>query len=224
MSDNAQQYPLSWPTGWKRTAYGLRRPAPFSKQVSRPGDNGSVYKSKERLSVGDAMSRLVGELRRLSAQRAVISSNLRVREDGLPYANQAKQLDDPGVAVYFRLNGQPRVLACDRWSSVADNMAAIAGHIEAIRACERYGVGSLDQAFTGYAALPANTAAQWRDVFGFTSDQRVTWPEVENAFRTAARAAHPDAGGTHEQMARLTEAKGFAKKELLANFQKVANE
>lgn len=211
----AQRYPLSWPTGWKRTEYSRRRPAPFSKQVARPGYNGLTYKAKERLSVGDALARLTGELRRLYAKDVIISSNLRLRDDGLPYAQQAKMLGDPGVAVYFKLSGQPRVLACDRWNSVADNMAAIAGHIEAIRACDRYGVGTLEQAFTGYAALPANTAENWRDVFGFGIDARVTWDQVEAAFRDAARAAHPDVGGTHDQMARLSEAKAFARKELL---------
>jgi hypothetical protein len=169
---------------------------------------------KESLTIGDGLARLGAELRRLGAKQVVISSNLRLRQDGLPMAGQATQLADPGIAVYFKLNGKDRVLACDRWISAADNMAAIASHIEAIRACDRYGVGTLDQAFTGYAALPANTAANWRDVFGFQVDQRVTWDEVSAAFVAAARSAHPDAGGSHDQMARLSEAKEFARKEL----------
>lgn len=213
-----QRFPLSWPSGWKRTAYHQRRPAAFHSMKTvygsfRQDGTRSTYKQKERLSVGDATERLTGELHRLGATAVIISSNMRVRQDGLPYASQAKQLDDPGIAVYFKLQGKPRVLACDRWNSVADNMAAIAGHIEAIRACDRYGVGTLEQAFTGYAALPANTAVNWRAVFGFADGKRVTWPDVEDAFRTAARSAHPDAGGTHDQMARLSEAKEFARKE-----------
>jgi hypothetical protein len=220
VNEQQQRFPLSWPNGWKRTPYHQRRPAMFHRMRTvyagqRPDGTRATYKQKERLSVGDSTERLTGELHRLGATNVIISSNMRVRQDGLPYASQAKQLDDPGIAVYFKLRGQPRVLACDRWNSVADNMAAIAGHIEAIRACDRYGVGTLEQAFTGYAALPENTAVNWRAVFGF-ADQPVTWAEVEDAFRQAARQAHPDAGGTHEQMARLSEAKEFARKELIS--------
>jgi hypothetical protein len=214
MSEQQQRYPLSWPAGWKRAKF--RRQAAFAKRPQRAIGDGNYYRTKERLSVGDGLERLTGELRRLGAANILISSNLMTRDDGMPYAKQRKILDDPGVAVYFKLQGQPRVLACDVWNSVADNMAAIAGHIEAIRAVDRYGVGTLEQAFAGYAQLPANTAANWRDVFGFKEDQRVAWSEVEEAFRELARAAHPDAGGSHDQMARLSEAKAFARKELRA--------
>lgn len=200
-----QRYPLSWPVGWKRTPYGQRRRAAFGK--------GSGV-NRERLDVSDGVQRLFGELRRLGASGLVVSSNLHLRDDGYPYAKQPKMLDDPGVAVYFTLSGAARVLACDLWNSVADNMAAIAGHIEAARAQGRYGVGSLEQAFAGYAALPANTAANWRDVFGFKADQSVTWDDVSERFRDMARRAHPDAGGTDLEMARLSEAKSFAKVEL----------
>jgi hypothetical protein len=207
-----QRYPLAWPVGWKRTPAGSRRAAMFSKRVDRPSYGGSTYKVSERLTIGDALNRLNGELRRLGASQVVISSNLRVRVDGLPYADQAKRLDDPGVAVYFKLRGQPRVLACDKWNSAADNMAAIAGHIEAIRACDRYGVGSLEQAFAGYAALPANTTAQWWTVFGV--EPTASLDEVEDAYRRLARAHHPDAGGSHEGMARLNEARDRAREAL----------
>lgn len=212
-----QRYPLSWPTGWKRTPYHARRRAAFHQQKTVYGNvmaDGSrnAWKSKEALSVGAALERLSGELRRLGAARIVISSNLRTRNDGLPYAQQAKQLDDPGVAVYFHLRGAPRVLACDKWLSAAENLAAIAGHISAIRAQDRYGVGTLEQAFAGYAALPENTAADWRTVFGVPDN--ATLEQVEEAYRRMAREHHPDAGGTHEGMARLNEARLHARKAL----------
>jgi len=40
---------------------------------------------------------------------------------------------------------------------VSDNIAAIAAHIEALRAQERYGVGTIEQAFAGYSALEHRT-------------------------------------------------------------------
>lgn len=205
-----QRFPLSWPSGWKRTPYGQRKYAAFGKRVAV---SGSSWKRTERLSVGDGMDRLTGELKRLGARNAIISSNLRVRGDGLPYSQQAKQLDDPGVAVYFKLAGKDRVLACDRWNSAADNMAAIAGHIEAIRSQDRYGVGTVEQAFAGYTALPSDASTDWWLELGVTIN--ATIEQVEEAYRSKARAAHPDAGGTHDQMSRLNAARDAARKALL---------
>lgn len=84
MSD--QRYPLSWPDGWVRTPYGRRRPAAFSKRRA-PQPGGYAY--KHRLDVGDGLQRLIGELRRLGARQVIISSNAKIRQDGLPYAQQA---------------------------------------------------------------------------------------------------------------------------------------
>lgn len=201
-----QRYPLSWPTGWKRTPYGQRKPAMFGKRVATDGE----WKRKERLTVGDGLDRLMGELKRLGASNVVLSSNLRTRNDGLPYAQQAKTLADPGVAVYFKIAGKPRVLACDRWNSAADNMAAIAGHVEAIRACDRYGVGSIEQAFAGYTALPPDAATDWWLVLGVSPN--ATRDQIEEAYRRLAREAHPDTGGSHDAMSRINTARDAARK------------
>lgn len=210
------RFPLEWPAGWKRTPSHRRARAPFHKVRSVQGATlGQVYKQKERLDISDGLHRLEGELRRLNAQHVVISSNLQVTADGRPYTKQSKMLADPGVAVYFKLRGAPRVLACDTWLNTAENMAAIAGHIEAIRACERYGVGSIEQAFAGYKSLPADTAADWRTVFGFGADARPTASEIDVAYKREARVKHPDVGGTDVEMAHLNRARDFALEELL---------
>ncbi len=200
---DATRFPLSWPTGWIRTKY--RHRAKFGKRQGF---------QKDRLSVGDGLSRLTGELRRLGAGRTIISSNLQTRGDGLPYANQGKMLADPGVAVYFHLKGQPRVLACDKWDSAADNMAAIAGHIEAIRAVDRYGVGTLEQAFAGYTALPAQ-AASWFTVLEFDQPP-ASFDVVEKRFRELLQKHHPDRGGNAETMAKINAARDTARQELVA--------
>lgn len=214
MSDDATRYPLAWPAGWKRTPH--RRAAMFSKKVQRNAPGGMTYTQSSNLDVGDGLARLTGELRRLGAHNPVISSNLRLRGDGLPIASQSKMLADPGVAVYFRLNQQPRVLACDKWNSAADNMAAIAGHIEAIRAQERYGVGTLDQAFAGYAALPPIGGTQggdWRAELGFQpGDRPITLDVVEARYRALLKERHPDSGGSHDAVVRLNLARDAARK------------
>lgn len=207
MTDNVSRYPLTWPSGWTRTPAHQRRAAAFSKKVDTAGYNGSTYKRTERLSVGDGLTRLMGELSRLGARSVVVSSNLRLRTDGLPYAAQAKQLDDPGVAVYFTLKGAPRALACDKWTSAAENMAAIAGHIAAVRMQDRYGVGTLEQAFAGYAALPP-AAAEWWLVLDVPRD--ADRDQVDRAFKVKARLAHPDTGGSHDAMATVNAAREAA--------------
>lgn len=219
--NETQRYPLSWPTGWKRTPYSQRRRAAFHAHKTvyssnvQPNGTRSSWKQKEALTVGGGLERVMGELRRLGARGVVISSNLRIRNDGLPYAAQAKNLDDPGVAVYFKLDNKPRVLACDKWLSAAENMAAIAGHIAAIRAQDRYGVGTLEQAFAGYAALPEKTdGSDWRAELGFTAKDNVDAVSMEVQFRRLLRERHPDVGGSHEAMARLNRARQAAQEEL----------
>lgn len=71
---------------------------------------------------------------------------------------------DRGAAVYFEMKGKPVSLACDKWNRVEDNIWAIAKHIEALRGQQRWGVGSIEQAFRGYTALPAigeSSASEW---------------------------------------------------------------
>lgn len=213
MSD-VQRYPLAWPPAWKRTPAGGRSHARFGKIEKSYGNytDGSrwVRTNNAALTVGDGLRRLNDELRRLGAQHVIISSNLRTNLDGSPSANQAKHLADPGIAVYFKLKGRDTVLACDRWLSAADNMAAIAGHIAALRATDRYGVGSVEQAFTGYQALPEATGTAWWTVLGVPVN--ATLDQAEDAYRTLARRAHPDVGGSNEEMLRLNDAIAAARK------------
>lgn len=213
---NAQRFPLNWPVGWPRTPAHQRRPARFhGTRTNYSSDGTSSWRQKQTLTNAEAIARLGAELRRLGvhADDWLISSNVKVRIDGLPYSNVGA-VDDPAVAVYFRLRGAARVLACDAWTRVADNLAAVAAHVEAIRAIERYGVGTLDQAFAGYAALPPR-GSTWRTTLGFAPDQTVTPAQVDEAFRARAREAHPDAEkGSHDAMSSLTAARLEAREEL----------
>ncbi len=201
MSDTAQRYPLSWPIGWRRTAYRRRA------QFGRHGEFG-----KQALSVADALGRLVGELGRLGATDHVLSTNVPVRLDGLPLSQRVSPPKDPGAALYFRLKGKARCLACDKWDRVPDNITAIAFHIRALRAVDRYGVGTMEQAFGGYTALPA-AATEWWTILGVSPN--ATLEEAEAAFRELARQQHLDQrGGSHDGMARLTEARQAAREAL----------
>lgn len=198
MSPAVSRFPLSWPQGWTRTPLRNRRRAAF-----RTG--------RRELSVYDALRRLSGELSRLGAVDEQLSTNVPVRLDGLPRSGQPEP-SDPGAAVYFLLKGQPTVLACDRWTRVADNVAAIAQHIDALRRIDRYGVGTLEQAFRGYTALPENASAEWWVVLQVPPD--AGREVIEDAYRALARELHPDAGGSHDAMARLNRARDDARRAL----------
>jgi DnaJ-like protein len=199
MSEAAQRFPLSWPAGWRRTPGAQRRRAAFRSY-------------RQQISVTQALGRLERELRLLDARAEILSTNVRLGLRGAPLSREPEPAD-PGAAVYFELAGKPRCLACDRWERVADNVAAIAQHIDALRRIERYGVGTMEQAFAGYAALPP-TAVDWWLVLGVKESASLA--EVEAAFRDLAHEHHPDRGGRHEDMARLTEARAVARRVILA--------
>jgi len=203
---SVSRYPLEWPLGWKRTPLGQRRPVPF--KTKEPG----MYARTVTHSV--ALERLENELDRIGARDVTLSTNLELRLDGRPRATDTR-VDDPGVAVYFRFRKTPTVLACDGYTTVAGNMAAIAAHIDALRRIERYGVGTIEQALAGYKALPADTAANWRAVFGLAAGVRVTLEELDAAYKARAKDVHPDRpGGSTEAMMQANRARDYALEEL----------
>ncbi len=204
---NETSYPLHWPQGRPRTEPRRRRRALFG---TKAGESGRL----RELTVGEAIARLQAELDRIGAKRPVLSTNIEVRLDGMPRSGR-REPDDPGAAVYFTLKEQRTVLACDRWDRTADNIAAIAAHIEATRAIARWGVGTLEQAFRGYRAIEDLSAGvPWRRALGIRDGEPVGLAEVEARFRERAREFHPDHGGSHAAMAELNQAIAAARREL----------
>ncbi len=202
-------YPLQWPAQRPRTKY--RKQAQFGTSRQRPGQS---WASKEKLTVADAMRRLQDELDRMGAANYVLSTNLATRLDGGPRSGQAEPAD-PGAALYFHLGKKSHCLPCDSYDRVADNIAAIAKHIEATRAIERYGVATLNEMFAGFTALPAPPS--WRETLGVGPTEPMTKAYVQERYRIRSKAAHPDApGGSHDEMAALNAARDAALRELSA--------
>ncbi len=174
-------FPLCWPDGWRRTIN--RTDSRFQRAVKF----GQRWHSME-----DASSLLAVELDRIGASNAVLSTNVRLRVDGKPYSGQAQPVD-PGAAVFFRLKGRDVSLACDRWKRVECNVYAIAKHIEALRGQERWGVGSIEQAFRGYMALPLKASGiSPHEVLGVAIN--ATEEQIVAAGRTLSKKYHPDSG------------------------------
>lgn len=187
MNDEITTFPLSYPVNQPRTKNNERKEARFITRA-----RGYGYGTSRRHSVHESARELELEIRRMGGTSMIISSNLRVKANGLPYSGQ-KQPDDPGVAVYFKWKKRDLVFACDKWTTVEDNLWAIVKHIEALRGQERWGVGSLDQAFAGYMQLPDPDQRQWWEVLGVaaTADNE----QIRQAYLRLAKQYHPDAGG-----------------------------
>jgi hypothetical protein len=185
MNQDITNYPLSYPVSQPRTEPSKRRHAAFT---TRRG-GWSAYGPSRKHSVAESARELELEIKRMGGKDMIISSNLKVKGNGLPYSGQ-KNPDDSGVAVYFKWKERDVVFACDRWLTVEDNLWAIVKHIEALRGQERWGVGSLDQAFAGYMALPDPDAKQWFEELNVLPT--ATDDEIKTAHRNLARIYHPD--------------------------------
>lgn len=213
--DNISASPLSWPPGKPRTPAKDRKQGRFGKR------NSSGWGLKE-LTVAEARSRVTetldkftrsGQTHRVPPDSIIISTNLDLRIDGFPRSGQ-REPSDPGAAVYFQLDGQNQCIPCDVYSRIADNLAAIADCIEALRTLERHDASLMRAAFTGFAQLASPEAMgrpHWRTVLNTDSHDP---EEVRKAYKTAQRAAHPDKGGSSEAFHAVQEAWSQAKAEL----------
>lgn len=206
MTDAISRYPLQWPDGWPRAA--MRKRAQFSTKRNLPP--GQTWGSKS-LSVGDATTRVLQELARMGVVDgdAVISTNIALRLDGLPRSGQGEP-HDPGVAVYWETaRGDRKVMAIDIYDRVADNLAAVAATLDAMRAIERHGGAQiLERAFTGFDALPPPKSPF--AILG-VSAEHATEASIAAAYRAKVRTEHPDAPtGSHNKMADLNWARDEA--------------
>jgi hypothetical protein len=208
-------YPLQWPQGWKRAT--SRDHAKFGKasRFEKRGDS-NHYVAGRDLTVSEGLQRVLDELGRMGLGRddVVISTNLVLRLDGLPRSDQ-RGPDDPGVAVYWQdRKGGRKVMAIDRYYRVADNLAAVAATLEAMRAIERHGGAVvLERAFTGFTALPAPGQCAGRDWWIVLEVDRatVTREGCKQAYRRLASQFHPDRpGGSHDAMTELNAAQDAA--------------
>jgi hypothetical protein len=194
--DGVERFPLHWPANWTRTPGHERQP------------------SRYKVGGGRALNDLLYSLKQMGAVDVIVSTNVELLQDGLPYANR-REPQDPGVAVYWLKDKKPQVMACDHWEKVHENIRAIGLALEAMRALERSGATQVfDRAFAGFAALPAHGHQKhWREVLGVSDEMSVDRPLIERLWRELARIHHPDREGNDRRMAELNVARDAALRE-----------
>lgn len=196
MSEHITAYPLTWPNGWKRTHD--QEHALFSKKTSQ-------YQ-RRKITVSDAVGFVLDELRRMGIPdfKVIISTDLKLRLDGLPYSGQ-KEPDDQGASVWWKDGSAQKVIAIDKYHRVADNIYAIGKTIEALRGIERWGSGEvLERTFTGFTALPNLSPEGWWEIIDLP--QHTPTADVLAAFKKARFRSHPDQGGSTESFNLINDA------------------
>lgn len=199
-----EAYPLYWPAGYQRTKYPSTSQfgnQPFGKCRD------AVFKQLELM------------LEYSERKTIVMSTNVPLRQDGIPYANY-RQPDDKGVAIYFQYKKESIVICCDKWNKIEHNMWACSKTIEAMRGIERWGVSDfLKRSFTGFTALPEPESVvkkrEWWIVFNYPlrpGNATWDWAGVETQYKSLAKKRHPDTGGSTAEFQELNDAFSEAKK------------
>ena len=183
-----QAYPLTWPEGFPRTR------SPREKGSFRTALNAALHNVQNSL-------KLFAQDSRMPLDQVVISSNVTLG---------VNNPSDPGVAVWFRWDNTQVCIPVDRYATVEANLQAVHHIVEARRTELRHGGLQIVRAtFTGFKLLPA---PNWRATFKLKAD--ATLDDAEKAYRRLAARAHPDHGGSQDDMAALNRARDAARAEL----------
>lgn len=190
MADNDNpHYPLRWPAGWPRTPVDERRPHSSYKASAE----------KTRRGIND-------EIRKLGGSDPVLCSNVAVRQDGTPYADQSRRkITDPGVACYFQMKGKTKVMARDAFARPEDNIRDIYLALRDMRSLELHG-GSMmvDRAFEGFTALPP-PESHWK-ILDMAENGQKTRDAIMAAFKFAAQKAQAGNAGDLDRLVKARDA------------------
>lgn len=140
-----------------------------------------------------------------------------IRNDGLPRST-AQRPRMPGVVIHAPETSKgPMRFACDTYTDWEANIRSISLTLTALRAVDRYGAVRDNEQYKGFAALPPPAS----DTFG-TVEAAVNWVATQtglppaslmapgdlwtSAYRSLAKAFHPDVGGKQDDWQRLQSA------------------
>lgn len=158
------------------------------------------------------------ELSQLRAKEIVLQAHIGwdgIRNDGWPKANAS--FSNPGVVLTFVSRQGPLSFPCDRFRHWESNLRAIALALEALRKVDRYGVTRNAEQYAGWRKLGTPTGSMSKDeaaeyIAALAGDKSLA-PSLrrqkiirDDAYRKAARACHPDTGGSHDAFVALQNA------------------
>jgi hypothetical protein len=202
-------YPLTWPNNKPRTPPGRR-----------------VKGSYIDRGYAEAMATLEGEIARW--QRRERTTRITDWQITATHVGRNQPASDPGASLWFILGGQDitqgaslRVLACDKFTKLPQNMRALSLTMERLRLVDEIGAYSLIAAVEGARALPppsgstspalAGVAAaepSWREVLGVAAGAPLAVAQA------AYRALAKDAGEGSAKLKELNVAIAAARQEL----------
>lgn len=190
--DAITAFPLCWPDGWARSK--------------------TRFSSSYKVTTDAAIEDLLASVRMLGGREIIVSSNVPIRRDGTMYRgdHSDQRMQDPGVAVYWTARDPkgdpvPRVMPCDHWHTVRENVRALGMAIDYLRGLKRCGAGEIqERAYAGFARLPESTGDDPWSVLGL--QRTATRQQLSDRLRELSRTEHPDHGGSNDRFARITRA------------------
>jgi hypothetical protein len=178
-----EAFPLHWPQGYPVTEKRLE----------------SNFKS----TLATARDGILNEIKLLSgpdqAKKAIISTNMTVNKEGLLTGSGVMAYPNPGAAVYFTYQGEDKVIACDAWKYLHDNLRAVQLTIQAMRGLDRWKCTQiLSRAMSDMKALPMqagpDTGITWWQILQVQPS--ASKDEIKEAYKRLAQYYHPDKPGT----------------------------
>lgn len=160
-----------------------------------------------RAGWADTKALLTTELTWLGASTVVLETDHQagqISKAGTPFASARDPLF-PGVRLSFTSAAGPLTFATDKHWGWRTNARAIGLGMKALRAVDRYGIGTGREQYTGWAQLTAGPSVAWSDSYALSVIVRhaggpdaVDLGDLRTAFRVARINTHPDRGGKAE--------------------------
>ena len=183
---------VEWPAGFERTS-------DHEREKNRRFD----------VSLATAFDDLEAELERLGVDDYRYSFDARPRQrDGRPYSRANP--DDPAFVLRWSMDDEQFAVACDRWSTLRDNVRSVGLYVREKRKMENRPVTTGASEFAN-ARLPSGDEEA---LVGEPPAHAVldvapeaTPDEIEAAYRERVREVHPDHGGSQAAFQRVQRAR-----------------